>query len=58
MAVEDGAAVEWSSEVGAADWIVERLHPFAPAVQFEELRPGPEIERRWRAPWNGMNWTR
>jgi hypothetical protein len=90
VAVEDGAAVEWSSEVGAADWIVERLHPFAsdvgsfvpegleayarvlhparrveqgrrikvrwagvapkaataihPAVQFEELRPGPEIE--------------
>jgi hypothetical protein len=90
VAVEDGAAVEWSSEVGAADRIVERLHPFAsdvgsfvpegleayarvlhparrveqgrrikvrwagvapkaataihPAVQFEELRPGPEIE--------------
>lgn len=31
MAAEDGA-VEWSSEVGAADWIVERLHPVASDV--------------------------
>ena len=26
------AAVEWSRKVGAADWIVERLHPFAADV--------------------------
>jgi hypothetical protein len=32
MAATGGAAVDWSSEVAAADWIVERLHPFASDV--------------------------
>jgi hypothetical protein len=32
MAATGGAAVDWSSEVDAAQWIVERLHPFASDV--------------------------
>jgi hypothetical protein len=32
MAAKGGAAVDWSSEVSAAEWIVERLHPFASDV--------------------------
>jgi hypothetical protein len=41
VAAEDGAAVEWSSEVGAADWIVERLHHFASDV-------GSFVPEGWR----------
>ena len=63
MAAKGGTVVEWSSEVGAADWIVERLHPFGSDVgsfvpegleayarvlhPLRRVADGREIKVRW-----------